>query len=291
VTEDVAARACGNAARLEDGVCTPRPCAPDMVFDESSDTCIPLQSVRQIATSQLFSLDAEEHIGCPEDATLHVARGKARCTPATACVRGQFRIDEEARADAKADAAADARADANADAAANANANANAHAKADAGAAAVCEAPPPCPSGSFAGSVHPHDCETFFTTTGSVDAATWLRLVVGPDGSLGTRWVCEPLEALSARLFDSAGATVPVSVQLDVPGNDVTQVAVTVAVEGPPEANALVEKSVRPLAEAFRSLGGTSTTTQASVKVLCALPASPRPIRVRPPASDAGAPP
>jgi hypothetical protein len=246
-----------------------------MIFDEASDTCVPVASVRQIATSALFSLDAEEHVGCPEDATLHAARGKARCAPATACARGHFRLDDEPRADASARAHADAGPDA----------GTGTHAD---GGAAVCEAPPPCPAGSFAGSVHPHDCETFFTASGSVDAATWLRLVVGPDGSAGTRWVCEPLDALSARLFDAAGATVPVSVQLDVPGNDVTQVAVTVAVEGPVEANALVEKSVRSLAEAFRSLGGSSTTTQAAVRVLCAVPPSPRPIRVRPPQADAG---
>jgi hypothetical protein len=281
----LAARACGPAARLEDGVCRSRACAPEMIFDEASETCIPLASVRQIATAALFSLDSEERVGCPEDATLRVAHGKARCAAANACARGQFSANEDA--DAKADASADRSADASADASADRGADAGASARATAGPSAdggarACLDPAPCPPGWLASPVAPHACETFVTASGSIDAASWLRLTIGSDGSSGTRWVCEALDALSARLFDLRGATMPVYVQLDIPANDVTEVALTLRVDGPREATPLVEKSLQPLAEAFRSLGGTATTTQASVRVTCNVPQSPRPIRTRP---------
>ena len=115
---------------------------------------------------------------------------------------------------------------------------------------------------------------------GYVDPARWLRLTAGSEGGGGSRWVCEPLDPIGQKIFEPKGAGKRISLQLDIPSNDVSLAALTARSEDAPEGTSRLEKGLEPYAEAFRSLGGTATTTQAAVHVVCRVPASPRPMKL-----------
>ncbi len=155
----------------------------------------------------------------------------------------------------------------------------------DAGAPDLCRREPSCPPGSLperqAGSADGgHACTSFMTANGFVDPARWLRLTAGREGGAGSRWVCEPLDMLGVKIFEPRGAGRKISLQLDIPSNDVSQASLTARSDDAFEGTQRLEKGLESYAEAFRSLGGTATTTQAAVHVICRVPASPRPVKL-----------
>ncbi len=154
----------------------------------------------------------------------------------------------------------------------------------DAGPSDLCRREPSCPPGSLperqAGAADGgHTCTSFMTANGFVDPARWLRLTAGREGGAGSRWVCEPLDVLGVKIFEPRGAGRQISLQLDIPSNDVSQASLTAHSDDAAEGTQRLEKGLEPYAEAFRSLGGTATTTQAAVHVICRVPASPRPVK------------
>jgi hypothetical protein len=118
------------------------------------------------------------------------------------------------------------------------------------------------------------------TDRGFVDPARWLRLTAGEEGGTGSRWVCEPLDPLGAKSLDPRGTSHKISLQLDIPGNDVSLATLTARSEEGLEGSQKLEKGLQAYAEAFRSLGGSASTTQAAVRVICRVPASPRAVRL-----------
>jgi hypothetical protein len=143
-----------------------------------------------------------------------------------------------------------------------------------------------CPPGSLpeGGGCRP------FVTAGAgpgaaprVDVATWFNLVLGIDGGEGSDDLCRPLWR-RADAFDTGaedGKTVVVRIAMTIPDQDVARAVATVqaTAAGPsstlsPAAAGVVERSVASLVEAFRGLGGESSTAATGVALRCHLVAT-----------------
>jgi hypothetical protein len=123
----------------------------------------------------------------------------------------------------------------------------------------------------------------------AVDLRRWMRAVVGTDGGPGAPPLCAALARAPAALAHAPGeAELELEVVVRVPGNDLSQLDLRGHVFGPKrlpgvgadEVAADVDRAVRPLAEALRALGGTSSLAAAVSRVRCrwgaALPVAKR---------------
>jgi hypothetical protein len=97
-----------------------------------------------------------------------------------------------------------------------------------------------------------------------VDAALWLRAVVGPSGGLGTPTFCRALERASVR----EGYGQDIEVVLRFVDNDVSQLELRARTGGRP-ADPALERVLLPFANAARALGGASQTSEAATRVRC----------------------
>lgn len=282
MASSLAARACGAAETLVDGVCIAKTCGEDQVFDDAVGSCVAWSTVKPGEATGGSPAAPDERIQCPSDATLLVSRGRARCLPLYACARGLFSLEAPALV---AIPGMDGGQEGGAAPVAARETWTAPDAGPDGGGTGLCERAPACPPGSLP-EAHAttrgggHACSSFMTPSGFVDPARWLRLSAGEEGGAGSRWVCEPLDTLGAKIFDPRGVGRRISLQLDIPSNDVSQASLTARSEDAAEGTQRLEKGLQPYAEAFRSLGGTATTTQAAVHVVCRVPASPRPVKV-----------
>ena len=254
-----------------DGACVLRGCGDDQVWDDQVAGCVAWSSIRPSdatgATGATGGLPPapDERVQCPTDSVLRVSRGRARCLPTYACARGLVPMDEPV-VDGGVAHVRDTGGDAGADAGASVG--------------GLCAPAPSCPPGSLPEPRGAHRCTSFMTTNGFVDPARWLRLTAGEEGGAGSRWVCEPLDVLGVKVFDPHGTARRISLQLDIPSNDVSDASLTARSDDAAEGTRPLEKGLETYAEAFRSLGGTATTTQAAVHVVCRVPASPRPVKL-----------
>jgi hypothetical protein len=148
-----------------------------------------------------------------------------------------------------------------------------------------CVHAPVCPPGSLP---EGSDCRSFVTAgagTGPgsaprIDVATWFNRVFGIDGGEGSEDLCRPLSR-RADVFDTGsedGKTVVIRVAVTIPDQDVARAVATVqaSAAGPsstlsPAANSAVERSVASLLEAFRGLGGESSTAATALTLRCHL--------------------
>lgn len=122
-----------------------------------------------------------------------------------------------------------------------------------------------CPAGSLAeGSA----CAP--VTDGSrVDVVRWLHDVIGPEGGEGTPLLCEAL-ARSAGALGEPALEQRVTVALSIPDNDVSLVAGTAsATTNAGRATVELDRLLRPMLEALRSLGGTASQAAVSATVRC----------------------
>lgn len=253
-------RYCGPSSRFEDGTCIARTCETDFQLDRASGICLPLGSVRQLATHAMgIPLYEDETIACAEGETLVLRDTQAYCMKAEeACPRGT-RFREGKCAPARS-----------------------------------------CGAGEVQDESTERCVRvlTPFEASHVVDVGTWARLALGADGGPGTNALCAALRD-DARTFVSvngSSASVAIGVELRFPGNDVTEVQATVTVTeartgatfaGPPST--LVERAVNDEVEALRSIGGLAGATAVSTKVRCELRVLARPAAQRKPTGDAGA--
>jgi hypothetical protein len=148
-----------------------------------------------------------------------------------------------------------------------------------------CVRPAVCPPGSLWDGAA---CRPFVTAgpgpgaASRVDAATWFNLVFGVDGGDGKDDLCRPLSR-RADVFDTGSGepkTLVLRVAVTIPDQDVARAlaAVTGSAAGSPPlpaaATALVERSVASLVEAFRGLGGESSTAALALTLRCHLVAT-----------------
>ncbi|MGH7440916.1 MAG: hypothetical protein ACRENE_35010 [Polyangiaceae bacterium] len=148
-----------------------------------------------------------------------------------------------------------------------------------------CARPAACPPGSLpdGGGCRP------FVTAGPgagaaprIDAATWFELVFGVDGGDGKDDLCRPLSRRADAFDAGSGApkTVVLRVAVTIPDQDVARAlaAVSGSAAGsptlPPAATVLLERSVASLVEAFRGLGGESSTAALALTLRCHLVAT-----------------
>jgi hypothetical protein len=135
------------------------------------------------------------------------------------------------------------------------------------------------------------DCRPFVTAgagTGPgsaprVDVATWFNLVFGIDGGEGSDDLCRPLSR-RADAFDTGSEdrkTVVIRIAVTIPDQDVARAVATVQATAagppsslPPAASGAVERSVATLLEAFRGLGGESSTAATALTLRCHLGAT-----------------
>jgi hypothetical protein len=163
-----------------------------------------------------------------------------------------------------------------------------------------CVAAVTCPPGSLPSE---RACVAFIDGsdrgTPIVDIGAWTRLELGPDGGDGAKALCAPLAQRPWRFLASEGAApreLWVVVEIIVPDNDVTRVHARVAARlgnaglADDMVGQLVERTVEPLVEVLRSVGGVANAAGAQTTVRCSLPLSRDPVATRPVDGGAAAP-
>ena len=250
---------CGAGWRPDDfgarGRCTPVPCEPSAVVDQTTGACLPPLALRAIAERQGIVLAEGETLACPSsDLVLVVTDGAAQCLPAEAgCARGSR------------------------------------------WAGSQCADDPFCPLRSafdasrgacvrFAlddGSV---DLARWSAVVLGPDGGDGSRALCAPLARDPRR---AGLPGGGARLLRLA-------VDLDVPDNDMTAMSVHVRVFDEPAGNpmageplALATAAASTLGDGLRALGGTSTSTHVATTLRCSVRTSARPVATRA-AGDAG---
>ncbi len=236
VGQETGAKFCGLAARFVNGACETTTCATDQALDLESGACMPQAA---IDSASRIKLEEDEHARCHSDGrALVIARGTPFCvSPGDVCARGS----RYAR-----------------------------------GSAAACGAPAGCEAGEVLDEVADrcvrivHSDRTGYV----VDVGAWTRAVLGPDGGVGSKALCQPLLTAEAQSF--VVGRVDMRIDLAFPSNDVSLVAPTVIV-GSDDKRVVpvptVMAAMTQLIEPLRMIGGTSTAGVVSTHVVCDLPA------------------
>lgn len=235
LTHDQAVAYCGKGARPEGGGCAPTACDHDAPTDLASGECIPRLSLRTIE-GRRGAPDAEA--GCTSDAGLVIEGESMACLPRPLlCGRGAT------------------------------------------WASGACRPDPVCPAGAIADATGA--CVTVVGGTGAdrvLDVGAWIRLVLGPDGGDGTPAVCGPLRERPWRAGVAAhgSATIDVRVDLVFPDNAVSAAQAEVRARrhfDPHDMDSATPvaaaRSMDPLWDALRAVGGTASAASASVEVRC----------------------
>jgi hypothetical protein len=113
-----------------------------------------------------------------------------------------------------------------------------------------------------------------------VDVGAWFNLVFGVDGGAGSDDLCRPL-LRRGDAFDTGTEdhpTVVIRIAVTIPDQDVARAVAAVQVTAaapslslPSAAAGVVERSVASLLEAFRGLGGESSTAATAFTLRCHL--------------------
>jgi hypothetical protein len=239
---------CGKGARPDHGGCAPVTCptsAPRTTpADLATGACLPVRALRDLASAHDLVVGPDETLGCGEDDALVVEADRFGCVPlAASCGRG-------------------------------------AHLRGRA-----CVANGACPPGSLADH---GGCSSFVSRAPSgapiVDLGTWARLELGPDGGEGAPDLCAPLAQRPWGFTADNGVPMPtlrIDVQLVLDDNDVTRVHARVAAVDassnralPARAAGMVERTVGPLLDALRAVGGSSSAASVTLSVRCVIPAN-----------------
>ncbi|MBS2016849.1 MAG: hypothetical protein JST00_28445 [Deltaproteobacteria bacterium] len=107
-----------------------------------------------------------------------------------------------------------------------------------------------------------------------VDIAAWRRRALGADGGPGTRSFCAALARQPGALAASSG-DVHVEIALGFPNNDVSQVVFRSRPLEPQagmseaEASVELERTVGPVIEALRGIGGRASEAASTIRVRC----------------------
>lgn len=233
VSARIAAEHCGPSAIAGASECTPRPsCERGRARDRITGDCVAVRDVRSIATGLGMLVAEDEVMECGKERELVAASIDGRAgPPSLGCVA------RSTPAPART-----------------------------------------CPAGSIldlGGAcvrvIESAACEK----EARVDVARWLRAVIGPDGGEGASPLCSALRRGPEALAPATGQGDPrLAVSLSFPDNDVSLVvagARTLAVEGAFDAagTAELERALRPMVEALRSLGGTASQATVATTVHC----------------------
>ncbi len=148
---------------------------------------------------------------------------------------------------------------------------------------AGCAPEPVCPQGTVADTTKPaRPCVSVVVRERGeeprLDVGTWVRLVLGPDGSSGTAAVCGPLvqHPWRARVYPRSVGVVEVNVELVFPDNDVSRARATARAVRPFDPHDLANLSLaidtaylEPLWTALRAVGGVASAASTSVHLRC----------------------
>lgn len=117
-----------------------------------------------------------------------------------------------------------------------------------------------------------------------VDVAAWARAILGPDGGVGSSFLCGGF-TIAPWLFTQATDvrfTLALSIDLRIPDNDVTQARARLegfnAVTGQPVPIEPVEQVVDRLISGLRAMGGSARASAVSTHLRCLLPIGGRPM-------------
>lgn len=123
---------------------------------------------------------------------------------------------------------------------------------------------------------------------GVTDVGAWARVAIGPDGGVGSSFVCGPLLGPEV-LASGTDRTLRMmfGVDLVLPDNDPTMAYARVSGESldtgeplPAEIVARAAAAIGRLLEALRAAGQTASAAAVSTRVRCTVPLGPRPIPV-----------